>query len=91
VQPVDPTTFASNGDAVKIANAKEAGGLVAHDDGFAILTTLPVPSGTEASLVPPESYPIATLIRYKNGAQAWSTALNGPGVHADSGVSLHVP
>ncbi|CAE6474071.1 unnamed protein product [Rhizoctonia solani] len=83
VQPVNPTTFAANGDAVKIANAKEAGGLVAHNDGFAIMVTLPV-SGTDA---PPNSYPVATLIRYKNGSQAWSTALNGPGVHVSDGLS----
>ncbi|KAG8712128.1 hypothetical protein FRC08_015001 [Ceratobasidium sp. 394] len=87
VQPVNPTTFASNGDAVKITNAKEAGGLVAHNDGFALLTTLPVPSGTPAASTPPNSYPIVTLIRYKNGSQAWSTALNGPGVHADFGLT----
>ncbi|KAF8600311.1 hypothetical protein BDV93DRAFT_447708 [Ceratobasidium sp. AG-I] len=87
IQPVNPTTFASNGDAVKIANAKEAGGLVAHNDGFALLTTLPVASGTAAADTPPDSNPIATLIRYKNGAQAWSTALNGPGVHTADGLS----
>lgn len=87
VQPVNPTTFASNGDAVKIANAKEAGGLVAHDDGFAILVTLPVAAGTDSASTPPNSYPIATLIRYKNGSQAWSTPLNGPGVHVSDGVS----
>ncbi|CAE6511561.1 unnamed protein product [Rhizoctonia solani] len=83
VQPVNPTTFATNGDAVKISNAKEAGGLVAHNDGFAIMVTLPV-SGTDA---PPNSYPVATLIRYKNGSQAWSTPLNGPGVHVSDGLS----
>ncbi|CUA75739.1 hypothetical protein RSOLAG22IIIB_06046 [Rhizoctonia solani] len=83
VQPVNPTTFASNGDAVKIANAKEAGGLVAHNDGFAIMVTLPV-SGTDA---PPNSYPVTTLIRYKNGSQVWSTPLNGPGVHVSDGLS----
>ncbi|KAG8739137.1 hypothetical protein FRC10_006107 [Ceratobasidium sp. 414] len=87
VQPVDPITFTSNGDAVKIANAKEAGGLVAHNDGFALLTTLPVPSDTPATSTPPDSHPIATLIRYKNGSQAWSAALNGPGVHADFGLT----
>ncbi|CAE6450567.1 unnamed protein product [Rhizoctonia solani] len=83
VQPVNPTTFAANGDAVKIANAKEAGGLVAHNDGFAIMVTLPV-SGSDA---PPNSYPVTTLIRYKNGSQAWSTPLNGPGVHVSDGLS----
>ncbi|KAF8683445.1 hypothetical protein RHS04_01934 [Rhizoctonia solani] len=83
VQPVNPTTFAANGDAVKIPNAKEAGGLVAHDDGFAIMVTLPV-SGSNA---PPNSYPVTTLIRYKNGSQAWSTPLNGPGVHVNDGLS----
>ncbi|KAG8699082.1 hypothetical protein FRC09_006846 [Ceratobasidium sp. 395] len=87
VQPVNPTTFAASGDAVKIANAKEAGGLVAHNDGFALLTTLPVPAGTPAASTPPNSYPIVTLIRYKNGSQAWSTALNGPGVHPSFGLT----
>ncbi|CAE6386936.1 unnamed protein product [Rhizoctonia solani] len=83
VQPVNPTTFAANGDAVKISNAKEAGGLVAHNDGFAIMVTLPV-SGSDS---PPNSYPVTTLIRYKNGSQAWSTPLNGPGVHVSDGLS----
>ncbi|KAF9031693.1 hypothetical protein BDZ89DRAFT_1131757 [Hymenopellis radicata] len=87
VQPVDPTTFTANGDAVSIANAKEAGGLVAHDDGFAVLVTLPVPDGTSADETPTDSYPIVNLIRYQNGAQAWSTALNGPGVHVSDGLS----
>ncbi len=89
VQPVDPTTFAANGDAVSIANAKEAGGLVAHDDGFAVLVTLPVPDGTSADETPTDSNPIVNLIRYQNGAQAWSTALNGPGVHVSDGVSKY--
>lgn len=34
VQGVDPTTFAAVGTAVTISGGLEAGGLVAHDDGF---------------------------------------------------------
>lgn len=34
VQGVDPTTFAAVGTAVSISGGLEAGGLVAHNDGF---------------------------------------------------------
>jgi hypothetical protein len=37
--------------------------------------------------LPPDNYPIVSLIRYKDGAEAWRTPLNGPGVHAADGVS----
>ena len=38
IQKVDPATFATVGDAVTVTGGKEAGGLVAHNDGFALLT-----------------------------------------------------
>ncbi|RPB01017.1 hypothetical protein L873DRAFT_726269 [Choiromyces venosus 120613-1] len=78
VQQVDPGTFAAVGSPVKISNAKEAGGLVAQNDGFAVLVNIDNSQTT---------YPIATIVRYKGGAKAWSTAVNGPGVHESDGLT----
>ncbi|RYP12532.1 hypothetical protein DL765_007268 [Monosporascus sp. GIB2] len=46
VQQVGPKTFAAVGSAITVTGGKEAGGLVAHDDGFALLTNEALPSGT---------------------------------------------
>jgi hypothetical protein len=62
-----------------------AGGLVAQNDGFALLTNLPV---TGVSNAPPGNTPVPVIVRYKNGQQAWQTFLGGPGVHDDFGVSV---
>ncbi|CAM1504410.1 Fc.00g020010.m01.CDS01 [Cosmosporella sp. VM-42] len=77
VQGVNPETFAAVGDAVSISAGKEAGGLVAHDDGFALLTN-EVISG-EA-----DSTPIAVLYRYTAGKQTFRTLLGGPGIDSDN-------
>lgn len=83
VQQVDTTTFAAVGAPVTIPG-KEAAGLVAHSDGFAVLVTTAATGTTD---LPPNNYPIIKLFRYKNGAQAWATPLNGPGINPEEGVS----
>lgn len=77
IQGVNPTTFAAVGDVVSVKSGKEAGGLVAHNDGFALLTN-EVVSG-EANGVP-----LAVLYRYTNGQQTFKTMLGGPGIDSDN-------
>ncbi|KAJ4351038.1 hypothetical protein N0V95_004209 [Ascochyta clinopodiicola] len=84
VQQVNPTTFAAVGDAVTITGGKEAGGLVAHNDGFALLTNEAMPSGT--SNAPPESTPVAVLYRYTSGKETFKTWLGGPELNGDMGM-----
>lgn len=86
VQQVDVTTFAGVGTAVTIPGF-EAAGLVAHDDGFALLATVAPTGSTD---IPPNDYHIIKLFRYKGGVQSWATALNGPGVHPADGVGYSV-
>ncbi|KAI0965028.1 hypothetical protein F4678DRAFT_346411 [Xylaria arbuscula] len=83
VQQVDPETFAAVGSAVTIEGGKEAGGLVAHDDGFALLTNEALPSGTTDA--PPDSTPVPVLYRYTDGTQTWKTFLGGPDVDSSVG------
>ncbi|KAI1498332.1 hypothetical protein F5X99DRAFT_432098 [Biscogniauxia marginata] len=85
VQQVDPSTFAAVGSAVTVTGGKEASGLVAHDDGFALLTNEALPSGTANA--PADSTPVPVLYRYTNGEQTWKTFLGGPGVHEDFGLA----
>ncbi|KAH7064887.1 hypothetical protein B0J12DRAFT_15394 [Macrophomina phaseolina] len=85
IQPVDPSTFAATGTTVTISGAKEAGGLVAHDDGFAVLVNEAMPSGTTNA--PPSNTPVPVLYRYTSGKQTWKTWLGGPGVHEADGLS----
>lgn len=66
-----------------VSGAKEAGGLVAHDDGFALLTNEILPSGTEDS---PGETPVPLLYRFTDGEETWKTFLGGPGVDADFGL-----
>lgn len=82
VQKVDPTTFAAVGEAVTISGGKEAGGLVAHNDGFALLTNEAMPSGTTNA--PPDSTPVAVLYRYTGAEETFKTWLGGPSI--DSGM-----
>jgi len=79
VQQVDTATFATIGTPFSTAGF-EAAGLVAQDDGFALLATVKA-SGTKD--LPPDDTHIISLIRVKNGAEAWRTPLNGPGVHTE--------
>ncbi|KAJ4357820.1 uncharacterized protein N0V89_002396 [Didymosphaeria variabile] len=76
IQEVDPSTFASVGTAVSVSTGKEAGGLVAHNDGFALLTNEAVSGVTD---------PVAVLYRYTSGKQSWKTFLGGPDVENSSG------
>ncbi|KAF3394690.1 hypothetical protein F1880_005327 [Penicillium rolfsii] len=85
VQALDPTTFEATGTTVTVSGGKEAGGLVAHDDGFAILVNEAMPSGTTNA--PPSDTPVPVLYRYTDGKQTWKTWLGGPGVHASEGLS----
>ncbi|KAJ5679583.1 hypothetical protein N7462_007827 [Penicillium macrosclerotiorum] len=85
VQELDPTTFKATGTSVTVEGGKEAGGLVAHNDGFALLTNEAMPSGTTNA--PPSDTPVAVLYRYTEGKQTWKTWLGGPGVHASEGLS----
>ncbi|SJL13832.1 related to Similarity to glucan 1,4-alpha-glucosidase Sta1p and YAR066w [Armillaria ostoyae] len=74
VQQVDTTSFTSVGDAVTITGT-EAGGLVAHDDGFAVLIKT---TATGSENLPTDDMPIAVVVRYTDGGLSWSTELNGP-------------
>ncbi|RSM21063.1 hypothetical protein CDV31_000111 [Fusarium ambrosium] len=76
VQGVDPKTFAAVGTAVTIKAGEEAGGLVAHNDGFAILTN-EVVSGEATD-------PLPVLYKYTNGKQTFRTLLGGSGLGGDS-------
>ncbi|KAH0017549.1 hypothetical protein KCU78_g7503, partial [Aureobasidium melanogenum] len=85
IQRVDPKTFAAVGSAVSVKGGKEAGGLVAHNDGFALLTNEALPSGTANA--PAGSTPVPVLYRYTEGEQTFKTFLGGPGVHESDGLS----
>ncbi|KAH8734672.1 hypothetical protein BGZ61DRAFT_341749 [Ilyonectria robusta] len=80
VQGVDPTTFAAVGTAVSISGGLEAGGLVAHDDGFALLTN-EVVSGQA------DGVGIAVLYRYTNGVKTFRTLLGGPDIDASDSLA----
>jgi hypothetical protein len=84
VQQVDVNSFEAVGGSISIAGF-EAAGLVAQNDGFALMATVTAAGTTD---LPPNSYPIVSLIRYKNGAEAWRVPLNGPGVHKAQGVCI---
>lgn len=79
----DTSNFEAVGTAVKIAGY-EAAGLVAQNDGFAVMVTA---NATGTTDLPPTGDYVTTLVRYTNGVEKWRTSLNGPGVHAADGVS----
>lgn len=84
VQKVNPTTFEATGDTITVTGGKEAGGLVAHDDGFALLTNEAMPSGTTNA--PADSTPVPVLYRYDaSGTQSWKTWLGGPDIDDSEG------
>ncbi|KKA27326.1 hypothetical protein TD95_002308 [Thielaviopsis punctulata] len=86
IQSVDPTTFNATGVTVTVTGAKEAGGLVAHNDGFAVLINKPLPSGTANA--PPDNTPVAALARFDaSGTQKWETYLGGPNIDADNDLA----
>lgn len=83
VQQVDVNTFEAVGTAYT-TTGYEASGLVAQNDGFALFATI---NATGTTDLPTYDYPIAAVIRVTNGTESWRTPMNGPGVHADAGVS----
>ncbi|QDS69796.1 hypothetical protein FKW77_010407 [Venturia effusa] len=84
VQKVKPDTFVADGAAITISGGKEAGGLVAHNDGFALLTNEALPSGT--SNAPAGSTPVPVIYRYTGSAQTWKTFVAGPSVTSAMGL-----
>jgi hypothetical protein len=70
---VDVTTFAAVGTPFS-TTGYEAAGLVAQNDGFALLATV---NATGTTDIPPDSYPVISLIRVMGGVEAWRTPLNG--------------
>ena len=80
VQQVDTITFAAVGASYS-TSGYEAAGLVAQNDGFALMTTV---KATGTAGLPPDDTPIVSLIRVRDRTEAWRTALNGPGVHTDT-------
>lgn len=89
VQAVDPTTFKATGTPTTVSGGKEAGGLVALDDGFALLTNEAMPSGTTNA--PPSDTPVPVLYRFDaSGTQQWKTWLGGPSID-DAGGHMCAP
>ncbi|KAI5364981.1 hypothetical protein Slin15195_G045190 [Septoria linicola] len=86
VQHVDTSTFAGTGATVTIDNVKEAGGLVGHNDGFALLGNEPIASGVGNA--PPGNTPVPAIYKYTNGEQTFKTFVAGPGVHEADGLSM---
>ena len=86
VQRLDPATFAAVGKATTVKGAKEAGGLVAQNDGFALLTNEAIPSTTANA--PPGNTPVPVLYRYTGATQTWKTFLGGPNIHPADGLSM---
>ncbi|MPY62026.1 hypothetical protein [Streptomyces spongiae] len=68
VTPLTAAGKRSGADTV-VKGTKEVGGLVAHNDGFALLTRVSDSNKWNETA--------AALVRYKNGKQAWRTKLTG--------------
>ncbi|MFF9038432.1 hypothetical protein ACF090_23540 [Streptomyces sp. NPDC014892] len=68
VTPLTAAGKRSGADTV-VKGTKEVGGLVAHNDGFALLTRVADTNKWKETA--------AALVRYKNGKQAWRTKLTG--------------
>ena len=68
VTPLTAAGKRSGADTV-VKGTKEVGGLVAHNDGFALLTRVADTNKWKETA--------AALVRYKNGKHAWRTKLTG--------------
>ncbi|MBW0482195.1 hypothetical protein O181_021910 [Austropuccinia psidii MF-1] len=79
VLTLDARTFKPRSRPVQF-KGHEAGGLVAHNDGFALLTIV----GGGGS--PPRR--IATVVRFRGQNKIWETPLNGPGIHPQQGITF---
>ena len=84
VQALNPTTFVGKGAPVTVAGGQEASGLVAQDDGFALLTNM-VYTGSDA---PTDGKPVAIVVRYKADVEAWRTWVGGPPEATNSKVGI---
>lgn len=88
VQKVDPITFKNAGAAVTVPEGVEAGGMIAHNDGFALLTRQLMPAGTSGAPAGADAkIPVAILYRFTSGQETWKTWLGGPNVHSKEGLS----
>ncbi|MFF4543871.1 hypothetical protein [Streptomyces sp. NPDC001435] len=72
VTPLTPAGKRSGADTV-VKGAKELGGLVAHDNGFALLTRVCDSNKWKETA--------AAIVRYTNGTKTWSTKLTGTASH----------
>ncbi|MFG2028901.1 hypothetical protein [Streptomyces sp. NPDC048825] len=72
VTPLTKAGKRSGSDTV-VKGAKEVGGLVAHNDGFALVTRVSDSNKWKETA--------AALVRYKNGKQAFRTKLTGTASH----------
>lgn len=86
VQHIHPPSMTPKGPDVTLPGLKEAGGIVAHDHGFALLGNEAIPSSV--SDAPPGGTPVPAIYRWKNGKQVWKTFVAGPGVHESDGLSM---
>ncbi|WP_105968863.1 hypothetical protein [Streptomyces geranii] len=68
VTPLTSAGKRAGGDAI-VKGAKEVGGLVAHDDGFALLTRVADTNKWKETA--------AALVRFSQGKEAWRTKLTG--------------
>lgn len=57
--------------------AFKVGGLVAHDDGFALLTLRDDPAGTATPTLDPNFGRAVMLVRYRNGKEVYAAPLTG--------------
>ena len=87
LQHFHPDSMTTKGPrAITIKTVKEAGGLVGHNHGFALLGNEPMASSVQNA--PPGNTPVPALYRYRNGEPVWKTYLGGPNVHPDDGLSM---
>ena len=86
VQHISTATMKAKGSTVTIPKVHEAGGLVGHTRGFALLGNEPIPASVANA--PPGNTPVPAIYRYANGKQQWKTFVAGPGVHASDGLSM---
>ncbi|MFJ3669013.1 hypothetical protein ACIPSE_21440 [Streptomyces sp. NPDC090106] len=75
VTPLTATGSRSGADTV-VKGAKEVGGLVAHDNGFALLTRVSDTNKWKETA--------AAIVRYTNGKQTFRTKLTGTSTHDTS-------
>jgi hypothetical protein len=81
--------FVAKGDDVPLPTAQEVGGLVAHDDGFAVLVR-DVNQGAAIDLG--DGATVAHLVRYRYGKQDWRVPLTGSlSLGADETKTVYSP